>query len=426
MRHESCDILVVGGGPAGMAAACSAAEAKASVLLVDDNPGLGGQIWRGLENSGPESKWSRRLAASGAQAATGTRVLASAGRNAILAERHGEPLRIQWRKLVLATGARELLLPFPGWTLPGVTGAGGLQALAQGGWPVRGKRVVVAGSGPLLLAVAAHLRARGARIQAIAEQAEFGALARFAAGLVPSPRKLYQAIHLGASLHGIRLLTGTWPVRAEGVGRLESVVLRTPRGTRRFECDFLACGFGLAPNIELAVLLDCRLNAGFVAVDEWQRTTVEDVLCAGEPTGIGGLERSLIEGRISGLTAAGATSMARGLFAARARARRFSARLERTFALRNELRSVCSQETIVCRCEDVRLGSLAKYADPRSAKLHTRYGMGPCQGRVCGAAAHFLLGWDPLAGSGRPPVFPASLSTLAAMTAGEGEDGAPD
>jgi NADPH-dependent 2,4-dienoyl-CoA reductase/sulfur reductase-like enzyme len=403
------DVLIVGSGPAGIAAACVAAEAGVSVLLVDDNPAPGGQIWRRSEDA-DANRWIARLHASGAQIRNGTRVLGPANTQTLLAEDDTGPFFITWRKLVLCTGARELLLPFPGWTLPGVTGAGGLQALVQGGLPINGHRVVVAGSGPLLLAVAAHLREHGARIEAIAEQSWPFNLARFAARLPFS--KLLQGWRLSSQLRGVPLLTEAWPIEAEGDRRLHSVRLRTRSGTRRFECDYLACGFGLVPNIELPLLIGCSLNAGFVAVDSLQRTSVPDVLCAGEPTGIGGLERSLIEGEIAGHVAAGAPARATPLYAQRQRLNRFSARLATAFALRDDLRQACQPDTIVCRCEDVTWQRISAYSDWRSAKLHTRCGMGACQGRVCGAAVRFLTGRS-THDHPRPPLFPASMATLA-------------
>src|SRR5579884_1653012 len=183
------DVLVVGAGPAGITAACTAAEAGARVVVADDNWSPGGQIWRNAESGGHTKearRWIERLRASGAQVCSETRVLGPAGPQTLLAEHANKPVFIEWRKIVLATGARELLLPFPGWILPGVTGAGGLQAMVQAGVPVAGRRVVVAGSGPLLLAVAAHLREHGARILAVAEQAPFGSLARFSWTVVRS------------------------------------------------------------------------------------------------------------------------------------------------------------------------------------------------------------------------------------------------
>jgi NADPH-dependent 2,4-dienoyl-CoA reductase/sulfur reductase-like enzyme len=407
--EERCRILVVGAGPAGIAAACAAAETVSSVVVLDDNPAPGGQIWRGRENP-----WTRRVRHSSVRIVSGTRAIALPEAGLLLAEQNGVPLFFRYEKLILATGARELFLPFPGWTLPGVTGAGGLQALAQGGLPVRGNRVVVAGSGPLLLEVAAYLRAGGAVVEAIAEQAPFSRLARFAAKLYRAPAKIGQALELQWRLRGVPFLTEAWPIAAEGGQNLEAVLLRTRAGIRRFACEYLACGFGLIPNIELPALAGCELRDGFVAVDEWQQTSAGSVLCAGETTGIGGANRSLVEGRIAGHAAAGARQRAARLFRARARMHRFSADLARCFALREELKHLALPETIVCRCEDVRFESAAGYGDPRGAKLDARCGMGPCQGRVCGPALHFALGWPWPAGHARPPLFPARMATLAA------------
>ena len=134
------------------------------------------------------------------------------------------------------------------------------------------------------------------------------------------------------------------------------------------------------------------------------------VYSAGEATGIGGLELALVEGRIAGYAAADLPEKARALFAERARLRRFARGLERAFALRAELRALPEPETVVCRCEDVSLARMQAYRAWRPAKLQTRCGMGPCQGRICGAAAEFLLGWG--MESVRPPVLPARVESL--------------
>ena len=147
-----------------------------------------------------------------------------------------------------------------------------------------------------------------------------------------------------------------------------------------------------------------------VAVDEMQQTSVAGVYSAGEATGIGGLDLSLVEGEIAGFAAAGETREARALFGARQRHRRFAGALERAFALREELKHLAQDDTLVCRCEDVALGRVRACSGWREAKLHTRCGMGPCQGRVCGGAVEFLLGWK--AESVRPPVFPARIGSL--------------
>jgi NADPH-dependent 2,4-dienoyl-CoA reductase/sulfur reductase-like enzyme len=178
------------------------------------------------------------------------------------------------------------------------------------------------------------------------------------------------------------------------------------------KCDYLACGFHLVPNTELASLLGCRLEDGYVLVDDLQRTSVPNALCAGEPTGIGGVELSLLEGEIAGLAATERTAEARELFDERKKLSNFARSLEQTFQLRAELQDLPHPETIVCRCEDVPYARLRQYDSWRAAKLQTRCGMGPCQGRVCGPACGFLFNWSP--DSVRPPIFPVRVESLAA------------
>jgi NADPH-dependent 2,4-dienoyl-CoA reductase/sulfur reductase-like enzyme len=288
-------------------------------------------------------------------------------------------------------------------------GAGGLQAIVKAGLPIEGKRVIVAGSGPLLLAVATYLKAHGATVVCVAEQAPWDRLARFALGLWRQPGKLWQALGLRRQLQGIPLLNGTWVTGARGKDCLREVILTDGARIWTEPCDYLACGFGLVPNVELAAYLGCDIVQGAVRVNEWQQTSIADIYCAGETTGIGGLDQSLIEGTIAGYAAAGQLDRATRHHRARQRARQFGIDLAAAFALREELKSLAQKETIVCRCEDVSWGQLAGFDSWRDAKLQTRCGMGPCQGRICGPALAFLRGWH--AESVRPPVFPARVET---------------
>jgi hypothetical protein len=198
------------------------------------------------------------------------------------------------------------------------------------------------------------------------------------------------------------------------VEKLEWVELFRSGAKTRVACDYLACGFHLAPNVELAELFDCEIENGFVRVNEMQEASAAGIYCAGEPVGIGGVEAAVIEGQVAGFAAAGNVAKARGLFSERAAARKFTGLLARTFALRDELRSLATPDTLVCRCEDVSHARLAIYSDWRSAKLQTRCGMGACQGRVCGAAVEFIFGWR--AESVRPPIFPARVESLMSST----------
>ncbi len=413
MPSHHCDLLIVGAGPAGIAAACAAAESGRRICQVDDNPVPGGQIWRG-EAANPSSRqarpWLDRFRRAGVELFPETRVIDQPSAGVLLAESADSSFEIRYEKLILATGARERFLPFPGWTLPNVMGAGGLQALVKAGLPVAGKRAVVAGAGPLLLAVAAYLRKQGADIAGIAEQASWSRLARFGLALTRQPAKLLQAAQLQWGLRGVPYRAGCWPVLAEGNGKIESVVLHCRGKTWRESCDYLACGFGLVPNLELALLLGCAVRHSFVEVNEWQQTSLAGVYSAGEPTGIGGVEGALIEGQIAGYAAAGQLDKARRRFGARNTARRFQVRLDQAFVLRPELKDLVTAETIVCRCEDVPFGRIQHQDSWKSAKLQTRCGMGPCQGRICGPAIELLLGWTP--DSVRPPLYPAPVEHL--------------
>jgi len=411
--ERKCGVAVVGAGPAGIAAAVSAAESGADVVLFDDNPAAGGQIWRGGAKAShhPEAAlWLARLSNSSVTLFGGSRVFHADG-GLLQAESDDSLYHFRFRSLILASGARELFLPFPGWTLPNVVGAGGLQALVKSGLSISGKRVVVAGTGPLLLAVAAYLSERGASVLCICEQASIWRLGAFALATVVFPEKLLEAARLRFAAGRARYLTNAWPVAALGRECLQAVRISQNGCIREVECDYLACGFHLVPNLELARALNCRIHGGFVAVDHLQQTTCPGVFCAGEPTGIGGMELSIVEGQIAGYAATQREEAAKRLFASRARYKKIVPAMREAFQLRAELADLAKPETLLCRCEDVSLARVRNHHSWRAAKLHTRCGMGPCQGRVCGAAVEFLFGWA--VESSRPPVFPVTCSSLA-------------
>jgi NADPH-dependent 2,4-dienoyl-CoA reductase/sulfur reductase-like enzyme len=176
------------------------------------------------------------------------------------------------------------------------------------------------------------------------------------------------------------------------------------------KADYLACGFHLVPNCELALLLGCALDGSYVRVDEFQRTSVPDLYSAGETTGIGGVEAALVEGQIAGLAAAGAPEKTASLRKKRNATRRFTRLLDRTYVLNPELRRLAAPETIVCRCEDVSMEAVRTHASWRAAKLQSRVGMGSSQGRICGGACEFLFGWG--MESVRPPIQPTPVASL--------------
>lgn len=408
------DLVIVGAGPAGLAAARAAAASGMTIAIVDDNPRAGGQVWR----QGPSAATPAALRDTLSDLTSrrhvtlysGARVIAVPGpREMIVESSAGEGLSIVFERLIIAAGARERLLPFEGWTLPGVTGAGGLQALIKGGMPVRGERVVLAGSGPLLVAALATARAAGAEVVAVVEQAPWGALLQFGVSLALTPSKAWQAVRLTRGFAGTHFLADSVVKQALGNGRVEAAVILSRTREVTIACDRIACGFGLVPNVALAQMMRCVTAQGGIEVDAAQSTSVPGVWAAGECTGIGGMELASAEGAIAGFAASGQPVPA-NVIRERDRWRRFARRVERLFELGARARAWPHAHTILCRCEDVAFGDVSAHKTWRDAKLHTRCSMGPCQGRVCGAALQIYLGWD--VASPRPPLVPARIGAL--------------
>jgi len=423
------DVAVVGGGPAGIAAAVSAASAGRTVALLDASPLPGGQIWRHRDRATLPAiarRWLDRLDRSGATVLSGASVVDAEAGGRIGAEYKGRALTVEAEAIILATGAQELFLPFPGWTLPMVVGVGGAQALLKAGWNVRGKRVAIAGTGPLLFPVAAALRQAGADLRMVAEQAPREAVRPFVDSLWRTPGRLLQAARYRASFLHVRYRWGTWVKRVDPVDGALEVIYSNGPSTWAEPIDLLCTASGLTPSTELARLLGCELVGGHVVVNGVQQTSVASVYAAGEPTGNTGMEAALVEGAIAGLSAAGqGDSGAVGpLQADRARHLRFAERVAAAFRLRPELRDRVTPDTIVCRCEDVPLSAVRTGWNARQAKLVTRAGMGSCQGRVCGPALEHLFGMSH--DTVRIPITPTSVGVLADLaTSFDDSQGAP-
>lgn len=415
------DLVVVGGGPAGLSAAAVAARHGASVCLVEQSPDIGGQVWRNdVRSARPNVPAPLLKELRGNPCITTLRaaqVIAANGHRHLLVAREGEERAqaLEYKGLVLATGARELMLPFPGWTLPGVTGAGGLQALIKGGVPVAGQRVVVAGTGPLLWACADTVVRSGGNVVAIVESASARQLAGFAAGLWRNPGKLIQGLGFRARLAHSRILAGSKLLRAFGDERIKGIEVRQGARSIEIRCDRMAYGLGLIANPELGMALGCRTIADglaevAIAVDERQQTSIPDVYAAGECTGSRGAELAAIEGAIAGLAFVGRFDPSGSESSERRRWRVFSQRVGRCFAVDRQWASEVANDELVCRCEDVAFSAVRQFANWGEAKMVTRCGMGPCQGRFCGATTRALLGWGPT--SVRRPLSPTSLGVL--------------
>ena len=426
MNEHSYDVVVVGAGPAGIAAATCAAELGRRTALVDDNAAPGGQIWRRSKRGLPASarhaaeQWLQRLDNANVDVLAGTTIVHADGPRTLYGDTSNGGVVLRNEHLVLATGSQERFLPFPGWTLPGVYGVGGLQALLKGGLSVRGRRVAVVGSGPLLWSVAADLRRRGGTVVCVAEQARLSRLLRFGATLAGHPGKLAELAGMAPALYDVPRFFSTWPARVEGKGHVEGLVLRSDNGSgdgkeRRVACDVVACGFGLVADTRLASLLGCRVEDERVVVDDGQRTSVDGVWAAGETTGVGGAAAALVEGQIAGRVVAGRDVKQRrhrycpprGIKGGRHSD--FAAVLARTFALRDELRRSVDDATVVCRCEDVAWREIKDARDLCDAKLRSRCGMGACQGRVCSPALAFLNGYRKSTAV-RSPLYPVPMT----------------
>ncbi len=405
-QRTSVDVLVVGAGPAGLTAAAVAAEYGASVLVLDQNARAGGQIWRHRDPAsmpGIARRLLQRVHDARVSIATGARVVDTPGTGEFIVDFRGRVARQHAGAVILATGAKERFLPFPGWTLPGAVGVGGLQALIKNGLRIAGARVAISGTGPLIFPVAAAAAEAGAELVLVAEQASIRALGSFGLRLIGKPDALVQAARYRMGFWRTRYYTSAWVTRAHGDSRLHSVTAMVNGRLRTIECDWLATGAGLTPNTELAQLLGCDLGPYGVAVDAQQATTTSGVWAAGECTGIKGDQAARIEGEIAARAAVG-VPYAHGAPAMRRRDAgvRFGRALDRAFAPRAELRALADAATVLCRCEDVRVGDVDPAWTQRQAKLWTRIGMGECQGAVCGPACVALFGWGE--NVARPPL----------------------
>ena len=412
------DLVVVGGGPSGLAAADAAASQGRRVLLLDQGIRTGGQIWRHREGD-HLPRVARELISAAAvpriAVANRATVIDAASPNELIVSFRGRVAVVETDAVVLALGATELLLPFPGWTLPGVVGVGGLQALCKAGLTLAGARVALLGSGPLLLPVAATVRRAGAELVALGEQAAAERVRRFALTALRDPRRALQAAALRTATLGVRYRTDSWPVRAHGSRKLERITWVSGGAVHEAACDWLATSGGLVPRTDLAALLGCAIADGAIAVDERQRTTRVAVWAAGECCGIKGDAAARVEGAIAGLAAAGVATIPERLMRQREAGRRFGRAMRDAFVPRPELRQRLDDDTIICRCEDVRWGDLLPEWGQREAKLQSRIGMGSCQGAVCGAACTALLDWP--ANTVRPPLDAPALGPWASAIA---------
>jgi NADPH-dependent 2,4-dienoyl-CoA reductase/sulfur reductase-like enzyme len=445
---EPSDLVVVGAGPAGMAAAATALAGGLRVVLLDSGTAVGGQYWRHPPEHARAAvptddlhhglRRYRALCEALAAHRTAGRLDLRLEHSVWSAVREGDgfavhavdrrdapretALVLRAPRLLVATGAYDRQLPFPGWDLPGVLTVGGMQALLKGGGVAAGSRVALGGTGPFLLPVAAGLAARGVEVVAVCEAAHPKAWLRHPGPLLRNPGKWAEGAGYAAALlrHRVPLRPRTAIVAADGDERVAAVRIASlapdgsprPGTERRVEVDAVGVGWGFAPQLDLLVPLGCALTDAadgnaVVAVDGGQRTTVPGLYAAGETCGVGGAALAVNEGRLAARsvladsratpvpTPVPANRRPAALRSAVARQRAFA----RAMALAHPLPSVwaswLTDETVVCRCEEVTAGAIrtartAGAHDHRQVKQLTRAGMGWCQGRMCGPAVHCL------------------------------------
>ncbi|MEV4466454.1 FAD-dependent oxidoreductase [Micromonospora echinofusca] len=484
------DVVVVGAGPAGLAAAAVLGRHGAAVTVVDEQEQPGGQIYRrppaGFTPPKAPAAAGRALLAEAA-AAPGVRWLADTTVWGVLGTRAGldgyagqqpAPGRhrvathgpagvrlLEPRAVLLTAGAYDLPVPFPGWTLPGVLTAGGVQTFVKAQGLLPGGRFVLAGGHPLLLVVAAQLVRAGARVVEVA-------LVQRRRDLLPGPAGLAALAGAGGKIAegvdalrvlrraGVPVRFGTVVRRAHGDPDLSGVTLaevdptgRPAPGTDRdVPCDVLALGYGFVPSVELArqagcaVAWDSPAGGWVVRHDEWLRTSVPRIAVAGELTGVAGAEQAAVEGRLAALgvlrdlgllDGRRSAALARPVRRELRRRRRFVTQVLDRFATdRAALGGLVTDDTVLCRCEEVRAGDVrrALRANPHlgtanAVKLVTRAGMGLCQGRSCQPGLCQLI--STLTGRGpeevgaftaQAPVKPVPLRALAVGEAPPGTD----
>jgi NADPH-dependent 2,4-dienoyl-CoA reductase/sulfur reductase-like enzyme len=458
------EVAVIGAGAAGVAATVVAARSGCRVTLIDTGERPGGQYYRGADMSSlPASGLSYAAIAGDLDRLIAAGAVDYRPRSTAYAlEREIEHLLVRTRgddrhrddvdvvsagTVVLAAGAFDRPLPFPGWTLPGVMTGGGAQSLVKGQGVLPGRRVVVAGTGPFLLAVAATLLEHGAHVAAVVEANDpvMGSLRQMrglAAGLGKSGdlTRFLSALarHRVPYLRRHRVVEAVGDDRVTGVriARVDADWHPLPGTDRLIECDAVSMGFGFVAQLDLAAQVGARIVPGAdgglaVHVDDDQVTSVPGLLAAGEVTGIGGVDAARVEGLVAGAAAVGRSGRGSALSASAldgarrdvARWRRFAASLHATFPVRTGWVDSVREDTLVCRCEEVPVSRVREAValgarDARTVKLLSRAGMGWCQGRMCAAAVDGLCGFDDIASlqgaSYRPVAVPVPLGALAA------------
>jgi len=437
---NTTELAVVGAGPGGLSAAITAAQAGVHVTLLDEYHHPGGQYLRGAQRKDHDPTISKtearsrklleQLPSQNIGLRTGTLVWGIEGHRLALYSALGT----EWltaKKIIVATGAREFVMPFPGWTLPGVMTIGAAQILVKEHGVVPGKRILLAGSGPLLLATASVLSrtAHESSILGVLEATHPLAWINHAHALQGNFDRLREGWHYAKTLiwHKVPYRFGYIVVRAEGTDRLTSVIVSRinrqgepiPNSEQAIPLDTLCVGFGFVPNTELTQLAGCAHEylpecGGWVPItDETFQTSIPGIYAIGETAGIGGAYPAMLQGQIAGLAAArelgkldeeGFTQNYLPVKRQLGPLKRFSEMLNTLFRPHPVLEALITDETTICRCEQVRAGEIRRAIRQGANTLSDLknwipVGQGHCQGRTCGPLLARLINSE----AGRPP-----------------------
>jgi thioredoxin reductase/bacterioferritin-associated ferredoxin len=457
---RECDVLVIGAGPAGTAAALEADRRSLRATLVDEGTDAGGQVYRPLPRGFSLSEAARqepdhaaatdlrrRLSESGVTTLFGHTVWLVQPGFLTHAFGPGGSVSLRSKAIVVATGTYERVVPMPGWTLPGVIGLGAATTLLKSQQALPGRRVVVAGCGPLLPLVAAGVLKAGGSVVAVVDLNGPSDLLRALRRAVLRPDLAARGLAWMASIvasrvpvlwrHAVSEVVGVERVTEVRVSAVDAAWRPQP-GVRAFAADALAIGHGLVPATEITRLLGAAhefhpAKGGWVAaLDSGLRTSVPGLYVAGDGAGVAGASAASLRGRLAALAAARDLAAleppsfeeeATGLRRALRRAEGFGEAMSASMAMKPGLLDTVTADTVVCRCEDVTRReidtALAQEAgEMNQLKAWTRCGMGPCQGRMCGDTVAGLMGrriggparvkpWTP-----RPPLRPVPLTAI--------------
>jgi len=462
---KEVELAIIGAGPAGICAAIEAAKANVPVTVIDENTRPGGQIYRRLADTFVTDE--NRLGKDYIQGTKLIRELEYYSQKieliedvpvwGIFADREiafihqdkSEELRPQ--KLILAEGAYDRPMPFPGWTLPGVFTTGGAQRMVKTERVLPGKRILLAGTGPLQLVLANQLLQAGAEVVSVLEAASVMAVGKCLPGFWGQWELLGDGLHYLWQLwrgripylmsHAIIQARGEEEVKEAVYARVDKDGKPIPGTEKTVEVDTICLGYGLIPSARLSRLCGCEhkydscLRAWVPSHDENMETTLPGVFVAGDGAGIGGALMAMEEGRLAAIQACQqlghitqeeAQHRRTPIFKKLRGLRRFESALNEAFSIRRGLFTQITDDTVICRCEEVTAGEIRQIIANGATSINdikrlTRAGMGDCQGRMCESTIAEMISMEtkqPVEEMGwfspRPPVKPIPLGILAA------------